>query len=258
MDKIVVFIFGAIIGSFLNVCIYRLPKNQSIILPPSHCPNCKRNILWYDNIPILSYLILSSRCRFCGAKIPFRYFLVEVLTASLILATFMGFGMTAKSFAYSVLVCGLVIATFVDFEMSEIPDQVSIGGLILGLVLSYIIPSTFNQGVRWHALLDSFIGAVAGGAAIYMMGFLGELAFKKEAMGGGDVKFMAMIGSFLGLKLTMLTFFAAPIFGGIVGILLKLKDGREVIPYGPYISLAALVAIFFGDNILRTLFYGLY
>lgn len=257
MAERIVFLVGAIIGSFLNVCIYRLPKNESIILPSSHCPNCKKNIPWYDNIPILSYLVLKGKCRFCKTKIHFRYFLVEVLTALLMLSLFIAFGLTSKFFAYSILVCGLIIATFVDFEIQEIPDQISIGGLIIGIVLSYAIPSIFDEYLRPHGLLDSFLGVLAGGSSIYLMGFLGELVFKKEAMGGGDVKFMAMIGSFLGWKLVIFTFFLAPLFGAVVGIILKIKDGRNIIPYGPYLSLAALVSIFFGERILQFLFYGL-
>lgn len=253
---IIVFIFGAVIGSFLNVCIYRLPRCESIVYPPSRCPNCKKNIIWYDNIPILSFLFLKGKCRSCKAKISIRYFLVELLTAMLLVAMFIGFGLAPKFFAYAILSCGLIIATFVDFEIHEIPDQVSLGGLFAGLLISYLFPSVFDEASRMHGLLASFVGALIGGGSIYLMGFLGEMAFKKEAMGGGDVKLMAMIGSFIGWKWVLLTFFVAPVFGSIAGIILKFRYGRETIPYGPYLSLAALAAIFFGGNILRLLFYG--
>ncbi len=258
IEGAIVFLLGSIIGSFLNVCIYRLPKGESIISPPSHCPNCKKNIPWHDNIPILSYLVLQGKCRFCDVKINFRYFLIEVLTALLMLSLFIAFGLTSKFIAYSILTCGLIVATFVDFEIQEIPDQVSIGGLVIGLALSYTNPSIFDEYVRLHGLLNSFLGALAGGASIYLIGFLWKLAFKKEAMGGGDVKLMAMIGSFLGWKLVVFVFFAAPLFGAIVGIILKIKDGRNIIPYGPYLSLAALIAIFFGEKIIGLLLYGIY
>lgn len=247
----IVFIFGLVLGSFLNVCIYRLPKAQSILFPASHCPNCKRPIYWYDNIPLLSYIILGGRCRFCKANISFRYFMVELCTAAVLTLLFVFFGISPKFFAYSLLSAGLIIATFVDFEISEIPDEISIGGVFAGLIVSFAFPGIFSLDSRPIALLASFLGALAGGGSIYLMGFFGELVFKKEAMGGGDVKLMAMIGSFLGWKMALLIFFLAPLFGAAVGIVLKLKYGRETIPYGPYLSLAALVSIFFGEKILR-------
>ena len=255
MDKLFVFIFGAIIGSFLNVCIYRLPKGRSIIVPGSYCPNCTAKIHWYDNIPMLSFLFLKGKARCCKAKISLRYFIVEILTAAALLILFISFGLSAKFFAYSILASGLIIATFVDFEIQEIPDEISLGGLAVGLILSVAFPSILNEGTRLNGFLNSFLGALAGGGMIYVMGILGEFAFKKEAMGGGDVKLLAMIGSFLGWKLTILTFFIAPVFGAVVGIILKIKEGKDTIPYGPYLSLGAVVAVFFGENILHFLLY---
>ena len=254
MDKMLVFIFGSLVGSLLNVCIYRIPKGKSIIFPPSSCPNCAKSIPWHDNIPILSYILLGGRCRFCKAKISLRYLLVELITACLALALYMVFGPTPKFAAYAVMACGLIVATFVDFEINEIPDEISIGGFIAGLAFAFLFPSILGAGSRWQALLWSAIGSLAGGGSIYLMGFFGEMVFKKEAMGGGDVKLMAMIGAFIGWKMVLLTFFVAPLFGAVVGLILKIKDGREIIPYGPYLSLAALVAIFFGEQILRLLF----
>jgi len=255
---IFIFMFGAIIGSFLNVCIHRLPKNESIINPPSHCTACGKNIPWYDNIPMLSYLILMGRCRFCKGRISFRYFIVELLTALISYLLFMRFGMTAKFFAYAAFVSGLIVATFVDFEIQEIPDQVSIGGIAAGLILAAIFPSIFDTASRFAGILNSILGVAVGGGSIYAMGVLGKLVFRKEAMGGGDVKLMAMIGAFLGWKLVIFTFFVAPIFGAVVGIILKLKDGREIIPYGPYLSLAAVIAAFYGNRILGIFFGGLF
>lgn len=255
MNEAIVFIFGSIVGSFLNVCIYRLPKGRSIIFPGSHCPNCSAPIHWYDNIPILSYIFLGGKARCCKAKISFRYFIVEVLTAAALLILYIYFGISVKFFAYSILVSGLIIATFVDFEIQEIPDEVSIGGLAAGLVFSIAFPCMLNETTRLSSFLNSFFGALAGGGMIYAMGMLGEFAFKKEAMGGGDVKLLAMIGSFIGWKLVILAFFIAPVFGGVVGIILKIKEGKDTIPYGPYLSLAAIVAIFWGEKILYLLFY---
>ena len=258
MDKIAVFIFGSIAGSFLNVCIYRLPKGKSVIVPGSHCPNCTAAIHWHDNIPILSYIFLGGRARCCKAKISSRYFMVEILTASAFLISFSVFGLTPKFFAYAVMVSGLIVATFVDFEIQEIPDEVSIGGLAIGLILAVAFPSILSETTRLNGFLNSFLGALAGGGMIYAMGILGEFAFKREAMGGGDVKLLAMIGAFIGWKLVVLTFFMAPLFGGVVGIILKIRYGRDIIPYGPYLSLAAICSIFFGERIIHLLFRGIY
>ncbi len=252
------FIFGAIVGSFLNVCIYRIPKGKSVVVPGSHCPNCGAGIKWFDNIPILSYIILGGKARCCRARISPRYLIVEALTAAMFLVLFLFFGLSAKFFAYLILICALVIATFVDFEIQEIPDEVSLGGLAVGLLLSVIFPSIFNEPSRGHSFLNSFLGAVAGGATIYAMGMLGEFAFKKEAMGGGDVKLLAMIGSFIGWKMVLLAFFIAPLFGSIVGVIVKIRQGKDIIPYGPYLSLAAVTSILWGDRILSFLFKGFY
>ncbi|MCX5666083.1 MAG: prepilin peptidase [Candidatus Omnitrophica bacterium] len=258
MYNIAAFVFGSIVGSFLNVCIYRLPKGRSVIVPGSHCPNCTAPIHWYDNIPILSYIFLGGKARCCKAKISFRYFIVEVLTALVFLIFFSAFGLTPKFFAYIAMVSGLIVATFVDFEIQEIPDEVSIGGLVVGLILSIAFPSILNETTRLNGFLNSILGAFVGGGMIYAMGMLGEFAFKKEAMGGGDVKLLAMIGAFIGWKLTIMTFFLAPVFGSVVGIILKIRHGKDVIPYGPYLSLGAVCAIFFGERIINLLFYGMY
>ncbi len=258
LDKAIVFIFGSIVGSFLNVCIYRLPRGRSVIFPGSYCPNCAQAIHWYDNIPILSYIFLGGKARCCKAKISFRYFIVEILTASAFLVLFSAFGLTPKFFAYAIMASSLIVATFVDFEIQEIPDEVSIGALVIGLILAIAFPSVLNETNRLNSFLNSILGALAGGGMIYAMGVLGEFAFKREAMGGGDVKLLAMIGAFIGWKLTVLTFFLAPVFGSVVGITLKMRYGKEIIPYGPYLSLAAVSSIFFGENILRLLFYGMF
>ena len=258
MDLVFVFIIGAIIGSFLNVCIYRMPRGQSIVFPASHCPHCKRDLLWYDNIPILSYFLLMGRCGFCRKRISMRYPLVEALTAVIILFCYRAFGIQAKFFMYSALVSALIVVTFIDFDYNEIPDEISIGGLVAGLIAALAFPSIFDTNLRLIALKDSVLGALAGGGAIYIMGVVGKSIFRKEAMGGGDVKLMAMVGSILGWKLALLTFFVAPFFGAVVGLFLRIADGRETIPYGPYLSLAATIAVFFGNDIMRRLFAGVF
>jgi leader peptidase (prepilin peptidase)/N-methyltransferase len=257
LTTVFVFIFGLLIGSFLNVCIYRMPKGKSIVFPASHCPACEKNIAWYDNIPVVSFIVLGGKCRFCKTKISFRYPIVEMVTAILLAALFLKFGVTAKFLAYSVMSCGLVVATFVDFEIQEIPDEISIGGAVVGLALAFAFPSILGEAARMKALLNSVIGAVAGGGSIYLLGVAGKVMFKKEAMGGGDVKLMAFVGSIIGLKLVLLTFFIAPFLGVIPGIISKIRSGAETIPYGPFLSLAVIIAIFFGNQILSMFFGGI-
>jgi leader peptidase (prepilin peptidase)/N-methyltransferase len=257
MDKLIIFIFGAIIGSFLNVCIHRMPKGESVVRPASRCPRCKEPIRFYDNIPIVSYLALKGRCRACGYRIPLRYPVVELLTAVLFLSLYLVFGVNDRSVTYAAFISALIVATFVDLQTQEIPDEISLGGLAAGLALSFVFPCLQGQSSGVSGIIQSGLGALAGGGSIYLMGLFGGIVFKKEAMGGGDVKLMAMVGSFLGWKLALLVFFMAPIFGSVVGIALKLKDGRDTIPYGPYLSLAAVVAIFFGEKIIKSLFIGL-
>ncbi|MFH1189174.1 MAG: prepilin peptidase, partial [Candidatus Omnitrophota bacterium] len=175
LDIISVFVVGAVIGSFLNVCIHRMPKNKSIVFPSSHCPKCNKSLYWYDNIPVLSYVMLLGRCRFCRERISLRYPLVEMLTALVLTALFIVFGMTPKFFAYSIMTCALIAAAFVDLEIQEIPDEISLGGLAAGLALSLMFPSIIGQANRMHALLGSLAGAVSGFGSIFIMKMLGTL-----------------------------------------------------------------------------------
>lgn len=252
--KIFIFIMGSIAGSFLNVCIHRLPRNESIIYPPSHCVNCNNRLYWYDNIPFLSYIFLRRRCRFCGRPISSRYFIVELVSALLFLALFMSFGLSVQFVLMAALASALIAAAFIDLDFQIIPDSITVSGILAGLAASYFFPSAFGEINGQKALLNSFLGVMTGGGSIYLVGVLGTMAFKKDAMGGGDVKLMAMIGSFLGWKMALLAFFIAPFFGAFAGIILKIKYKIETIPYGPYISLAAIIVIFWGEKILNCLF----
>lgn len=257
MKAFFVFVAGAIIGSFLNVCIYRLPRHKSIINPPSHCPYCKRNIPWYDNVPIISYIVLMGKCGKCRKRISLRYPFVEIAAGAMAVILYLTFGPGVRFAAYSALVSALIVSTFVDFEFGEIPDEITLGGLAAGLAASVAFPSIMGEAGRLAALKASAMGAAAGGGAILLMGVAGKLVFRKEAMGGGDVKLMAMIGSVLGWKLAILTFFIAPFFGAGVGMMVRASQGRETIPYGPYLSLAAVVSLFYGNDILRLVFGGM-
>jgi len=258
MVYILLFIFGAMIGSFLNVCIWRMPNEESVVKPSSRCPYCKKPIQWFDNIPLLSFILLGARCRYCKAKISFRYPLVELLTALLFIANYLFLGFTPKFFIYSAFECALIVGTFTDFMHYIIPDEITLGGLAAGLIVSIVYPQLHNTPIFWKGFLYSLWGAAVGGSMIYATGFIGELIFKKEAMGGGDVKLMAMIGSVIGWKLVLLVFFLAPFFGAFIGIYLKFVKKIDIIPYGPYLSLATLIAIFWGEKILgRFLCYGI-
>lgn len=262
LAKIIVFIFGSLIGSFLNVCIHRMPQEESIVTPRSHCPKCKKIIPWHDNIPFISYLILRARCRYCKAPIRFRYFLVELITAFMFLIFFMRFGISFNLFFYSIFVCGLIVATFVDFEHRIIPDEISIGGAILGFFLSASRGLNFNPlTFRFKPLVGSLLGIIAGAGIIYLTGFLFDLVYFKllkrppiqgetESMGGGDVKLMGMIGAFLGWERAILTFFLAPFFGVVIGIINLVTKKDHTIPYGPFLSLAALISLFWANKII--------
>jgi len=260
---IITFIFGSIVGSFLNVCIHRMPHGESVVWPSSHCPHCKKRIPAYDNIPFISYLALGGKCRFCKQRISLRYPFVELLTALMFVALFNYYGLSYDLFVYIVLVCGLIVATFVDLKHRIIPDEISVGGLIVGLVLKTVrginlSPFTFD----YHPMLESVLGIIVGGGIIYLTGFLFDLVYFKllkrppiqgetESMGGGDVKLLAMIGSFLGWQKAVLTFFLAPFFGAVIGIINLITKKDHTIPYGPFLSLAALISLFWSTKIIE-------
>ncbi|MDD5439906.1 MAG: prepilin peptidase [Candidatus Omnitrophica bacterium] len=246
-------LLGLIVGSFLNVCIYRLPRSESLVRPRSHCPHCRHILAWYENIPVVSFVVLRGRCKKCRNKISWRYPVVELMTAGLLIVLFLAFGLTVKSAILFALFASLIVATFIDFERQEIPDVITLPGIILGLVVVAAYPALLGK-MRSEALLDSLLGIVAGGGSLYAIGFLGEIVFKKEAMGGGDIKLLAMVGAFIGWKLVLVTFFLAPFFGSCAGIIAKLREGKEIIPYGPYLSFAALISVLWGEKILGFLF----
>lgn len=264
--KILAFIFGSVIGSFLNVCIYRMPLGKSVVWPHSHCPHCEKKIPWHDNIPFISYLFLKGRCRFCKEKISLRYLVVELLTALMFVVLYNRYGLKYEFFIYALFVCSLIIATFVDIKHRIIPDEISIGGIIIGFLLSAI--KGFNLGpfsYNIKPMLDSLLGIIIGGGIIYLTGFLFDLVYFKllkkppiqgetESMGGGDVKLLAMIGAFLGWQAAVLTFFIAPLFGAVIGIINLIVKKEHLIPYGPFLSLAALVSLFWADKIIRLIF----
>ena len=265
-ERVFVFIFGSIVGSFLNVCIHRMPLGESVVWPHSHCPKCKKKIPTYDNIPFLSFIILKGKCRFCKESISLRYPLVELLTALMFLVVFNRYGLSYDFFIFILFVCGLIIATFVDIQHRIIPDEISVGGIIFGFILTAI--KGFNlRPVSYDTrpLFDSLLGIIVGGGIIYLTGKLFDLVWFKilkrppiqgetESMGGGDIKLLAMIGAFLGWQKAIFVFFMAPFFGAIVGIINLAIKKDHTIPYGPFLSLAAIFSIFWMDKIIRLIF----
>lgn len=266
--KIIAFLFGSIVGSFLNVCIRRMPLGESVVWPSSHCPKCKKRIPAYDNIPFLSFVLLRGKCRFCKQPISFMYPFIELLTAAMFVVLFSRFGLTFDFFFYMVLVCGLIIATFVDIGHRIIPDEVSIGGMIVGFILSAVKGFNLNPfSFNFRPLVDSFLGIVVGGGTIYLTGWAFDVVYFKllkrppiqgetESMGGGDVKLLAMIGAFLGWQKVLITFFAAPFFGIIIGAINFFRKKDHTIPYGPFLSLASLLSLFWAQKIIRLFFFS--
>ncbi len=253
LRSLFVFFMGSIVGSFLNVCIYRMPREGSVVVPRSYCPHCKRGIFWYDNIPFFSFLILGGKCRFCRQPISPRYLLIEGLTASSFLFVYRTFGPTPLFLIYAAWMSGLIAASFIDLEHQIIPDSISLGGLVVGMIVSFLYPPLHGTASRWMSLWHSSIGALVGGGSIFLIGLIGNFVFKKESMGGGDVKLLAMVGALLGWRAALLAFFIAPFFGSVVGITLKIRKGAEIIPYGPFLSLGSIIALFWGEAILRHL-----
>ena len=278
-----VVLFGACIGSFLSVCIYRIPRDESIVRPRSHCPSCGKLIPWYFNIPVLSWLMLGGKCHYCKSRISPRYLILEVFTALLFtvvwLQVFAGltipedlgrawlthgndllappcwrYGLTpllhpALLPVYWLVLWGLILGTFVDLEHYILPDRVTIGGMVAGVVLSPLVPELHFTASWSTALLRSVLGLAVGFGGLWLIAILGELAFKKEAMGFGDVKLMGAIGAFFGWKAVLFVLLSASLFGSIVGVGLIALGKRQLqgrIPFGPFLALGTLIWMFWG------------
>jgi len=348
---VVFFVLGSMVGSFLNVVIYRLPLGLSVVTPPSHCPHCKYSIPWFLNVPLLTWLMLGGKCKNCRAPISPRYFLVELLTGLTFLACWGAFAQasTLLALVYCLFLSGLIAATFIDFEHFIIPDEITIGGAMVGFVLSFLLPALHAQTSLVAGLMSSLLGIVVGGGVVYAILRLGKLLFgrqrielagetrivfsesaihlperaipyedifyrksdtiviearqlelvdrgyanarvrvalvanelqindekldpekclhmemltselvlPREAMGFGDVKFMAAIGAFLGWQATVFSLLASSVIGAAVGVTLIVVGKREWssrLPYGPYIAIAAAIWVFAGWTIWNHLF----
>jgi leader peptidase (prepilin peptidase)/N-methyltransferase len=239
------FIFGLCIGSFLNVCIYRLPASQSITRPRSHCPNCNELIHFYDNIPVLSYLVLRGRCRFCSEKISFRYPVVEILSGLFALVTFLKYGLTLEALIYYVFVSALIVITFIDIDHQIIPDIITLPGIPLFFIAGFALPNI--------TYIDSIIGILAGGGSLFLVAWIYHLVTKKEGMGGGDIKLLAMIGALIGWQGVLFTIFVASAVGTVSGILVMLKSRKSMklaIPFGPFLAIGGIAYIFIGPQLI--------
>jgi leader peptidase (prepilin peptidase) / N-methyltransferase len=261
------FLLGLIIGSFLNVCILRIPADKSIVLPASSCPKCGKAIAPYDNIPVLSWLILAGKCRNCKAHISMMYPAVELLTGILFLSSYLVFGLTIEALKWTVFTALLVVLTVTDLRERILPDEVNFFGLGAGLVFSVITQPVDGTSLwlanRWFdfpppqvalSVSDAILGAIAGSGLLWIVAE-GYLKLRgREGMGFGDVKMMAAVGAFLGVKRTLMTVLVGSLLGSVIGILVIVisKKGRDYeLPFGTFLGAGALIVVFFGTPALH-------
>lgn len=245
MEMAIFIVFGALVGSFLNVVILRLPnENESIVFPASHCPKCKKSLRWYDNIPVFSFLFLMGKCRNCGQAISWQYPFVEILMALLSWALYLRFSATLSYAIYFPFCAALLAIIFIDFYHQIIPDVISLPGIVVGVLLSFV-----NPAVTWQ---DSLIGLVCGGGFFYLIAAGYYLVAKRAGMGGGDIKLLAMIGAFLGWQSLPFVIFSSALLGSIIGIgamVKQKKGGKTVVPYGPFLAVGSYLYLFFQEEI---------
>ncbi|HOK06893.1 MAG TPA: A24 family peptidase [Syntrophales bacterium] len=249
--EVAFFIFGAVVGSFLNVCIYRLPEERSLVSPSSRCRHCGRPIRFYDNIPILSYLILRGRCRDCKERISPRYPLVEALAALAALVLLRRYGSPLPALVAFVFVCALIVVTFIDLDHQIIPHAVTLPGIPLFTAAAVLV-----MGL---SPLEALTGLFSGIAVLYLIALYYESITGNEGMGGGDVNLLGMMGGFLGWKALLVILPVAALTGAAVGVVLMLVKGKDLkyaVPFGPFLSLGAAVHILLGHRLLPLLFGG--
>jgi leader peptidase (prepilin peptidase)/N-methyltransferase len=249
--QIITFILGACIGSFLNVVIYRLPRSLAPHRPSrSFCPACKNSIASYDNIPILSYLILRGRCRNCQARIAIRYPIIELLSGVLALCCYIKFGLTLEALIYYAFIACLVTITFIDIDHQIIPDSISLPGIPI-----------FGAAAYFASLLplkDILLGILIGGGILYLVAWGYHLFTRREGMGGGDIKLLAMTGALIGWQGVIFTIFVSSVLGSVIGLIVMLinKKGMKLaIPFGPFLALGALLYLFFGTELIYWYFH---
>ena len=247
--EVLTFFTGACIGSFLNVCIYRIPEGKSIVYPPSACPHCGKALSWWQNIPVLSFILLRGRCAACAGPISWQYPVVEVLSGCIAVLLLLRFGPGPELAAYSIFCAALVVISFIDLRLQIIPDVISIPGMIAGLAASFFVPSV--------SILDSVTGLLLGGGILFAVAWGYYLITRREGLGGGDIKLLAMIGAFLGWKAVPLVLFLSATAGSVAGLLMVLFRGagrHTAIPYGPFLALGGVICLFAGDTLLHFYF----
>ncbi len=245
------FLFGLFIGSFLNVCIYRIPENKSIVMPASNCPGCHTPIRFFDNIPVLSYVWLLGRCRSCHAPISIRYPVVELLTGVFAGLCVLKFGFTLAAAIYFAFIASLLVITFIDIDHRIIPDVISLPAIPVFFGATFFLPGI--------GPVESIAGILIGGGSLFLVAWAYYLFTGKEGMGGGDIKLLAMIGAVVGWQGVILAIFAASITGTVVGGILMLASGKNLklaIPFGPFLAVGAVISVFYGPELIRWYIYG--
>jgi leader peptidase (prepilin peptidase)/N-methyltransferase len=266
ITTVTAFVVGAIVGSFLNVVIHRLPRGESLVSPPSHCPHCGTAIAPWHNIPLLSYLLLGGRCRHCRGPISPRYPLVETANALLYLALVLQFGLGAEALIWAVYGSAMIAITGIDIDHKIIPDSITLPGMIVGLATTFWISKKSGLAAlilsRWIPpadvplllpLTDSFLALILGGGFFYTVAVVSDRVLGKPGMGGGDIKMAAMMGAFLGVENLAVAVFIALLSGSVVGITLMAlgrKSRKDQIPFGPFLALGAVTVVFFGEELL--------
>ena len=256
------FVMGGLIGSFLNVCVYRMPAGLSVVKPRSRCPRCENPVLWYDNVPVISWVILGAKCRFCKLPISWQYPLVESITAVLFYFVFMKFGLTIATPIYMVLMAGLVLTTFIDLTDWTIPDTVSIGGMPVGIAVTLLAMFVDGTGLVLDSPVMSLIGLAVGFGSLYALDLISLALFKKKGMGFGDVKLLGMLGTFFGPIGVLVIIILSSMVGSVIGLSVMIANrGKEedvgeenvghYLPFGPYICLGGIAYLFFGPELVQ-------
>lgn len=249
LTDFLVFVFGICIGSFLNVCIYRLPESKSIAHPRSMCPSCGTLIRFYDNIPIFSYMALRGKCRHCTAHISFRYPVVEFISGMFAVGVFLKYGMGLETLIYFTFIATLLVITFIDIDHQIIPDVITLPGIPIFLAASLALPKI--------TLIESILGILTGGGSLFLVAWLYHLLTRKEGMGGGDIKLLAMMGAIVGWKGVLFTIFVASAVGTLAGMLIIIKSGKTMklaVPFGPFLAIGGIAYILIGPQLIAWYF----
>ncbi len=245
-ETIFIVLLGLAIGSFLNVVIYRTPRNEKFWQGRSVCPQCRQQLKWYHNIPLFSFIFLRGRCAFCGERISWRYPLVELLNALCYLYFFWEYGWSLPLAVFAFLSSALLTVFFIDLDFKIIPDIITLPGMLAGLAVSFL-----PGGI---GIVQAGLGLLVGGGSLFIIALLGDWLFKKESMGGGDIKLAAMLGAFLGWQKVLLVFISSAAIGLVVSVVMMAFSARmrreRIIPFGPFIATAAMIAVVWGDRII--------